>query len=615
MAKTSQLFERFILLLLSLYSIEGKRLNQTDGCHILASEQNRDIHAVTTTLRDLFFSSNGPPEEDVVVCLRNDFVYSTGGRPFVLGKEHVHPIPGKRVIWRTVDRDGNRAVVQAATPVERWYRCDDGVRCPWTNWHGVYVAYVSDIKNISTDYLPIRTMWMNGTRVGRVTTDVDQLNWTNTQTGYVASSPLPPGFASSRVELLWPKSIRNWIEPRCVVTAVNGTDITVDPACWKSLIARNGGKLPGPPASIENAPFGPPEAGQFLSTTEYLFYRPPASDPYQVPTNVFVPNQEQIMIAENLSNHVFEGIAFRGGSWFVATEPGGYVPSQTLVSTKGEPPAGVSFRRVENVTVRDCSFEHVGSAYALGVENRSKGVDILDNIFRDLSGGAIKLGNVLNDTRALSNDPSDFDERFLVSDNTIEDVGVEYKGAAAIFAGYVRSTNISHNSIRKTGYTAISLGWGWGTHVQGPQTFARANSVVGNRIESVMSALNDGGCVYTLGPQPSSQVSRNYCKQDNAPVVGCMYHDNGSEGFETSHNVCESTPAPCVYLQGCCNAPALNVHVDNMYCRDTADVRNGCAAENCTIDSSTLFMVPSGSPWPTEAQKVIDEAGPRSERV
>lgn len=111
--------------------------------------------------------------------------------------------------------------------------------------------------------------------------------------------------------------------------------------------------------------------------------------------------------------------------------------------------------------------------------------------------------------------------------NTIRSAALELRGAAAIFAGYVRDTTISHNSVAETGYTAISLGWGWGTHVLGRQTFMRNNHVVSNRMERVVSALNDGGCIYTLGPQPNSTVSLNYCEADRAPVVGSFYHDNG----------------------------------------------------------------------------------------
>ena len=38
-----------------------------------------------------------------------------------------------------------------------------------------------------------------------------------------------------------------------------------------------------------------------------------------------------------------------------------------------------------------------------------------------------------------------------------------------------------------------------------------------------------------------------------------------------------------------------------------APVRNGCAAENCTVDAASLHVV-SGA-WPAPAQQIIDAAG------
>jgi hypothetical protein len=65
-------------------------------------------------------------------------------------------------------------------------------------------------------------------------------------------------------------------------------------------------------------------------------------------------------------------------------------------------------------------------------------------------------------------------------------------------------------------------------------------------------AYLSGGCIYTLGPQPGSTVRGNYCALDEAPVVGCFYHDNGSRGFVTSDNVADASgrdsnapPPPC----------------------------------------------------------------------
>ena len=87
-----------------------------------------------------------------------------------------------------------------------------------------------------------------------------------------------------------------------------------------------------------------------------------------------------------------------------------------------------------------------------------------------------------------------------------------------------------------------------------------------------------------------------------------------------------ASPAPCVYLQGCCNAPALDVSVSGLWCRDEGAVRNGCAAGaadcskdyagvpadcHCTVDAPTVHIVPKGAAWPAEAQAIVDAAGAR----
>jgi hypothetical protein len=65
--------------------------------------------------------------------------------------------------------------------------------------------------------------------------------------------------------------------------------------------------------------------------------------------------------------------------------------------------------------------------------------------------------------------------------------------------------------------------------------------------------------------------------------------------------------APCVYLQGCCGDPAVDIAVSGLWCRGVGAPRNGCAAENCTIDEATLHVVTGA--WPEAAQAIVDAAG------
>lgn len=572
-------------------------IRMSDECDAYVDD-DQDIRVALDALERI-----NEADDDYHVCFRGDGLVLRNK----IELDSRHNIPGKRVVWRGVTNGDGPFVVDDLVPLQKWYRCNDGTHCPSEDWNEVWVHYVSDIPNITDAMLPVRNMWVNGTRATRISTLGDDLGWTVTATGFTASTTVTPTYVSNEVELLWPRSIFNWIEPRCIVTNVSGHNITVDPLCWNRIVQKIKG-TPPVPTFVENI-VGPPPPGQFAATKDYIFFRPLSTEPYEVPTNVMVPTQRQLLHASGIVNHTFENIVFRGSTWRMPSSPGGYVPSQTAVTANGEPHGAVAFEGVRDLVIRQCVFEHIGAPYALSVHNRSQHVRVTRNTMNDLSGGAVKLGNVLNETRALSTDSSDWDTNFVVDHNVMTNVAVEYKGASAVFAGYVAHTNISQNSIRGTGYTAISLGWGWGTHVEGPQTFASDNHVVGNRIEQVCSSLNDCGCVYTLGPQPHSTVTMNYCSADSAPVVGCFYHDNGSRFFTTRKNVCTSSPAPCCYLQGCCNAPALDCHVMDLWCRDVAPVQNGCENENCTIDDATLYYLPRGAPWPSEARAIIDSSG------
>lgn len=584
------------------------------GCHFVVRPDRVDsLREVAAAIAAGDFELAA--KEDLHVCLEEG-VHRVVGKGLQLDARHNHPAGG-RVIWRPA-RPGASVTVSAGVPLTQWGHCDDGVHCPGEDWHYVWWHATSGLPNVSSADLPFRQLWVDGERATRTFIDGDSLKLTPTATGYMSAGPLPNSssqWAASQTEMRWPSQIRNWIEPRCVVTNVSGgQNITMASQCWSTLKARNNNRLAPPPLFIENVP-GPPGPGEFYSAVDYIFYRQPPSAPYAPPQDAWTSNLPVILESTGSVNHVFTGLSFKHATWRVPTMEGGYVPSQTLVSNHGEPTGAVRFMEAKNLSISGCGFANIGAAYALEVSNKSQIASITESTFEDCSGGAVKLGNV-NDTRSVSTNPADRDGFFLLDHCVLNDISVEFRGGAAVFAGYVTDTNISHNNVTQTGYTGISIGWGWGTHVTGPSTYCTNNHITYNRLEHVMSALNDGGCVYNLGGMQTtnpawklSTITNNYCYSDRAPVVGSYYLDNGSTGQLVGHNVASSSPAPAVYLQGCCNSPAYNSTAEWIYANDTAPIRNECRAQHCVVQNSTIFYIKPGEPWPAGAQQIIDESG------
>eukprot|EP00041_Stephanoeca_diplocostata_P011834 m.196337 g.196337 ORF g.196337 m.196337 type:complete len:215 (-) comp18690_c0_seq6:2243-2887(-) len=156
---------------------------------------------------------------------------------------------------------------------------------------------VSDYPLIA-NVTPVRQLWVNSSRATRNFIDGETQGLTVTPTGYKTAAKLDwmSGAVEAQTELRWPRQLRNWIEPRCVIVAANDTDITIDPLCWSNLKVRNNNALPPVPKYIENVQ-GPPGPGEFMATSQYIFYRPASPFPYSDPYC-----QDKLLIASNHSS-------------------------------------------------------------------------------------------------------------------------------------------------------------------------------------------------------------------------------------------------------------------------------------------------------------------------
>eukprot|EP01013_Petalomonas_cantuscygni_P035044 TRINITY_DN6322_c0_g1_i1.p1 TRINITY_DN6322_c0_g1~~TRINITY_DN6322_c0_g1_i1.p1 ORF type:complete len:686 (-),score=105.25 TRINITY_DN6322_c0_g1_i1:247-2304(-) len=521
-------------------------------------------------------------------------------------------------------------------PDNAWQPCSATATAdapPCSGWTGVFAARVTDIPSLNGTP-PVRMLWADGgnlriPRAAATGTPLAALKLSAVEGGdfpgffAAAGVPDPAAWVARAAEMRWPRVIRNWIEPRCVVTSANATHLRVDPLCWKRLRERHAMAAVAPPA-IDNVPLvassasavslAPPSPGTFVSTGSWVFYHPPQTPTdarggrtegsTAAPRGVWAPVLESLLTLTGGGGHSLERLAFRHTTWRRATQPGGYIPQQSGSISTEEVQAAVTISRGTTVVVRGCAFAHLGSIYALEVGAATHGAVVDACVFQDLSGGGPRFGNVDN-KRAVSPSTADWDLNISLTRSLVEDAACEYRGAVAVFAGYVRDLTIETNTVNRTGYTGISAGWGWGRVI----SWMRGTTIMRNHVGHVMQALNDGGCIYTLGPQDGSVVEGNVCHIDDAPVIGSLYHDNGSRGFVTTNNVVDGSTSPCVYLQGCCGQPAHNITVSNLWYRDSPPPMNHCAPQGCVVQNATVHAVPHGQAFPPPAARIMAEAG------
>ena len=77
---------------------------------------------------------------------------------------------------------------------------------------------VSDIPNITADEVPVRQLWVDGVRAPRMNVDGSKFGFVATPTGFTTTTTVDQSWVDNQVEFRWPSQIKNWIEPRCVVT-------------------------------------------------------------------------------------------------------------------------------------------------------------------------------------------------------------------------------------------------------------------------------------------------------------------------------------------------------------------------------------------------------------
>jgi hypothetical protein len=147
-----------------------------------------------------------------------------------------------------------------------------------------------------------------------------------------------------------------------------------------------------------------------------------------------------------------------------------------------------------------------------------------------------------------------------ISHNSITRCGFDYKGSVAIHAPYPTAVKILHNKVWDLAYSGIIMGWYGEPRLP---SALKNNLLRGNYVEDVLKELNDGGEIYTQGPQPGTRIDSNVCVFTGASQVGgnFFYIDVGSSYMTLKHNA----TIGCSYTWGIGFA-CTDLFIDSNWC-------------------------------------------------
>lgn len=396
----------------------------------------------------------------------------------------------------------------------------------WQQSGNIWKAYVGNVNS--------RQFFVNGVRATRAR-GLTNLNAVPAAGGFKVTTPIASWHNINDVEVL--DRLSGWKEFRCGIDSATKTSITLKEPCFSEANSQPGYTMTGI-TRVENALELLDAPGEWYldKPSGYIYYMPFTGQDMTKVTAV-IPVLEQLINGSGsadypVKNIRFEGIIFAYATWLAPSKDEGFPHIQAEFygpenTTGKEIPGNISFVYGENIQFIRNIFTRLG-AEALNLGNGTKNALVSGNYFGDISGAAITLGGndipKTTDTRQITGDNQ-------ITNNYIQNTGVDYRGSVGIWVGYAQNSLISHNELVDLPYTGISIGWGWG---QTDPTVAKDNTVSENYIHRVMQKFNDGGGIYSLGAQPGNLYTKNFLKNIGAIAI---YLDEGSRFITATNNL------------------------------------------------------------------------------
>ena len=409
-----------------------------------------------------------------------------------------------------------------------------------------------------------RQMYVNGRREVRARTP---------NSGYrTISSMAYDGFNIDKGLLTGVSNLQNvemainilWMHKRARISTtkdtLTNTRATINPIEWEAIT-----KEPQGSTDYNNRQYWLENAKEFLDKTGEWYYNKLTGYLYYWPENgkdinsyeIVIPNVQTLFNLTgtfDLPAHNIEisGLEIRYTNWsrpnnygLIDVQANSLIPAnlQTAKDSqyrhnqkKDRVAAAIHVSSASNIKISNNRFIRLGGN-AVNFDAGGKNNSVVGNVFFDMSGGAVEIGN---DARK----PVDSRMRPMndsVCNNYISYIGQEYYGANAITAYYTDNCIISHNEIIHVSYGGISLGWGWSDVDNGHQNLTpyapKNNKINNNRIDYACEKLFDVGGIYTDNASDSSEIASNFIT-NTVNDVG-IFNDEYTHDFNIHDNVLE----------------------------------------------------------------------------
>jgi len=476
--------------------------------------------------------------------------------------------------------------------------------------------------NVGTD-LQTRQLFVNGVRAIRARSESGLTLPVQTETGYISDDAMLANWSHiSDLEFVYNE---RWTNPRVGVESIIVTEgkahITMENPGWTAA-TNKGMTSASVPVYYENAYELLDEPGEWYynSMEGVVYYKPRAWEDITT-AEVIAPVLERMMTIRGAStndpvrNIEFNNLVFMYTTWMRPSTSFGHSDAQNnhlrYAGTPDElPDSAIRVELANSVNFVGNEFSKLGVT-AIRMENGVQNSLIEGNRFYDISGGALNIGAPDSNIRDIFNPD---DHRLImknndVLNNVIHDIGVDYKSASAVSAGYPVDMDISHNEMYALPYSGTHVGYGWGKDFDPVTKNVRIEN---NLIYDLMGmGLRDGGAVYSLGttgatPEDKNTVSGNYIRNqmdEGAP----LYTDEGSAYWKFEHNVIDLKDTTEWHSsKRWAQIWAASIHdVDfvNNFTTEAHQINNGY---DNLFENNQVY--PDAN-WPSEALTIINNAG------